>query len=63
MQANIAILCRRLSGKYLAPKAEHLAQRVADITQGKYAPELAQLKAMDEAQLKVLYNARDMEPE
>ena len=27
VQYNIAILCRRLYGKYLAPKAEHLSER------------------------------------
>ena len=34
-QYNIAILCRRLYGRNLAPKAQHLAQRVAEIDAGK----------------------------
>lgn len=62
-QPNIAILCRRLYGKYLAPKAQHLAQRVAEIEAGRYDEELAGIKSTPEAELRQMYNARDIEPE
>ncbi len=62
-QPNIAILCRRLYGKYLAPRAEHLARRVAEINAGKYDEDLAKLKTMPDAELRRLYNTRDIEPE
>jgi ferredoxin len=62
-QPNIAILCRRLYGRYLAPKAQHLAQRVAEIHAGKYDDELARMKTMLDAELRKTYNTRDIEPE
>lgn len=62
-QYNVAILCRRLYGKYLAPKALHLAERVAEVKAGKYDVELAQMKKKTKDELKELYNKRDIEPE
>ena len=62
-QPNIAILARRLYGRYLAPKAQHLAERVAEINAGRYDDDLAELKAMPEAELRHLYNTRDIEPD
>jgi ferredoxin len=62
-QPNIAILARRLYGRYLAPKAEHLAARVAEINAGKYDDEFASIKAVPEADLRKIYNTRDIEPD
>jgi ferredoxin len=62
-QPNIAILARRLYAKYLAPKAQHLAQRVVEVDAGKYDEELARLKTMPDAELRRMYNTRDIEPE
>ncbi|MGC9332642.1 MAG: 4Fe-4S dicluster domain-containing protein [Anaerolineae bacterium] len=62
-QPNIAILARRLYGKYLAPKAQHLAERVTEVNEGKYDDELAQIKALPEAELRQRYNSRDIEPD
>lgn len=62
-QPNIAILARRLYGRYLAPKSEHLAVRVREIEQGTYDEEFAQIKAMPDAELRKMYNTRDIEPE
>ena len=62
-QPNIAILCRRLYGRTLAPKAQHLAQRVVEIDAGKHDQALAQMKAMADAELRQAYNTRDIEPE
>ena len=60
---NIAILCRRLYGKDLAPKTEHLKERVAEIDAGKFDDELATVKGLDKEELRTLYNERDIEPE
>lgn len=62
-QPNIAILSRRLYGRYLAPKAQHLAQRVAEINDGKHDAALAEVKALSDAELRQRYNTRDIEPE
>jgi succinate dehydrogenase/fumarate reductase-like Fe-S protein len=62
-QPNIAILARRLYGKYMAPRAEHLAERVSEIQAGAYDDAFAEIKALPEAQLRERYNTRDIEPD
>jgi len=63
VQYNIAILCRRLYGKHIAPKAEHIKVRMAEISEGKFDKELKNLMKFDIKTLKKLYNKRDIEPE
>jgi len=63
VQYNIAILCRRLYGKHIAPKAEHINVRMAEISEGKFDKELKNLMKFDIKTLKKLYNKRDIEPE
>lgn len=60
-QYNIAILARRLYGKYIAPRSAHLAQRVSEIQQGAFDAELAELKSLDAKALKERYVARTIE--
>jgi succinate dehydrogenase/fumarate reductase-like Fe-S protein len=60
-QYNIAILSRRLYGRYLAPRSEHLAVRVAEIQAGKFNSEMEELKSLDVNQLKERYKARKIE--
>jgi ferredoxin len=60
-QYNIGILARRLYGRYLAPRSEHLEIRVREIESGRYDGELAELKSMDAAALKERYRSRDIE--
>ena len=62
-QYNIAILGRRLYGKYIASKAEHLASMVKEVEKGKYEQMLRGLMDTDEEGLKDLYNKREIEPE
>jgi len=62
-QYNIAILGRRLYGKYVAPRAEHLASMVQEIEKGRYEQMLRGLMGTDEGTLKDLYNKREIEPE
>jgi succinate dehydrogenase/fumarate reductase-like Fe-S protein len=60
-QYNIAILARRLYGRYLAPRSEHLQQRVDEIETGHYNNELVELKSLDVEALKTRYKARQIE--
>jgi len=62
-QYNVAILCRRLYGRYIAPQAKHLAERVKEIEQGKFDAELAEMKRKSKEELKKIYAERDIEPE
>ena len=60
-QYNVALLARRLYGRYLARRSEHLAERVREIEAGALREGLAELRALDEAGLTSRYNARDIE--
>lgn len=61
MHYNVAILCRRLTGKYVLPKAEHLAKRVKEIEEGKFDKELAELVKLEKNELVKRYENRDIE--
>lgn len=61
-QYNIAILARRLYGRYLAPRSEHLRRRLEEIEAGNFDAELTELKGLDDEALKARYKARDIEP-
>ena len=63
VQYNIAVLCRRLYGKYLAPKARHLSERVAEIEAGQFDESLREMKSLSEDELRRRYNERDIEPD
>jgi len=58
---NVALLGRRLYGKYLAPPAAHLHRRVQAIQEGAFRDELGELKSLPLAALKDRYNAREIE--
>ena len=60
-QYNVAILCRRLYGRHIAPKSKELGQRVKEIEQGKFNDEIEKLMNMDEKTLKQLYSKREIE--
>jgi len=60
-QYNIAILARRLYGRYLAPRSEHLLQRVEEIQAGRYDDEMVELKSLDIDALITRYKARVIE--
>jgi ferredoxin len=62
-QHTAAMYVRRLSGRYLTPKAAHLASRVAEVQSGRYDGKLGQLKAMSKDELKSLYANREREPD
>lgn len=62
-QYNVAILCRRLYGKHLAPKSQHLKERIEEIGAGKFDEELTKLKSMGTEELRQRYRERDIEPD
>ncbi len=61
-QSNVALLCRRLYGKYLAPKSQHLGERIEEMEAGKFDEELAKLKSMSKEELRQRYKEREIEP-
>jgi succinate dehydrogenase/fumarate reductase-like Fe-S protein len=63
VQYNIATLCRRLYGKYLAPRAGHLSERVAEIQAGKFNEALREMKSLSKEELRRRYNQREIEPD
>jgi len=63
VQYNIAILCRRLYGKYLAPRARHLSERVAEIEAGQFDESLWEMKSLSDEELRRRYNQREIEPD
>ncbi|MGD1997043.1 MAG: 4Fe-4S dicluster domain-containing protein [Anaerolineae bacterium] len=62
-QYNIAILARRLYGRYLAPRSEHLQERLEEIEAGEFDAELEELKHLNRDELVGRYEAREIEPE
>lgn len=62
-QYQVAQLARRIFGKYIQPKAEHLAKRVEDIESGKYDGLLGELTTMSHEDLEKLYVEREREPD
>ena len=59
---NIALLGRRLYGRYLAPTSKHLEDRVAEIAAGKFYAELEKLEGMSKDELSRRYAEREIEP-
>jgi Fe-S oxidoreductase len=58
---QVAILARRLYGKYIAPKCEHLYERVAEINDGKHDDSMSEIMNKSLEEQKALYNTRDIE--
>ncbi|MFO7741145.1 MAG: 4Fe-4S dicluster domain-containing protein [Anaerolineae bacterium] len=61
-QYNIAILARRLYGRYLAPRSDHLQERLDEIQAGEFDAALEELKQFSRDELAERYEARDVEP-
>ncbi len=59
---NVALLCRRLYGKYQAPRSKHLDDRIKEIDAGKFDEEIEKLKRCDQKTLSKMYADRDIEP-
>jgi len=59
---HAALLCRRIYGRNLAPKSEHLRRRREEVKAGRFQAELAALKSESRDALKRRYAERDIEP-
>ena len=57
----VGLLARRLTGKYIAPKSEHLAKRVEEIHEGKYDDLIEQIMQKPITDMQELYNNREIE--
>lgn len=62
VQYQVAVLCRRLYSRHIAPEAPHLKDRLKEIADGTFNAEMDKLTKMKQADLAELYNNRDMEP-
>jgi succinate dehydrogenase/fumarate reductase-like Fe-S protein len=62
-QYHIAQLARRIYGSLIAPRAKHLQEAVKAIESGKYEECLRTLMKTPDAELRKIYQEREMEPE
>ena len=58
---QVGMLARRINGKYLQPKTQHLEDRVKEINNGDFKAFLDELMAMSDEQMQEKYNNRDIE--
>ena len=58
---QVALLARRLNGKYIAPEAKHLTKRVNEIEDGLCKEAMEAIMAKPVEELKELYNTRSIE--
>ena len=58
---QVAMLARRINGKYIAPECEHLNDRVKEIKDGVFDKLISDLMRKPVEELKELYNSREIE--
>lgn len=58
---QVAMLARRINGKYIAPNCAHLEARVKEVEDGAFNELIESLMQKPTAELKELYNTRDIE--
>ena len=57
----VGLLARRLTGKYIAPKSEHLEKRVEEIHEGKFDDMIEKIMQKPITEMQELYNSREIE--
>ena len=57
----VGLLARRLTGKYIAPKTEHLYNRVEEVNTGAYDELIEAIMQKPITEMQELYNNRDIE--
>jgi Fe-S oxidoreductase len=62
VQYNIGILARRLTGRHLRPRAEHVREMAEALRAGKHEKALDALAGLSTEELMRVYSAREMEP-
>lgn len=60
-QPQVAMLARRINGKYLAPGCNHLEERIREIENGDFNELIEALTEKPVEELKELYNSREFE--
>ena len=58
---QVALLARRLNGKYIAPEAKHLTERVKAIEEGEFNAFIEDIMQKPIDEIKELYNNREIE--
>ena len=58
---QVAMLARRINGKYILPECEHLNERVDEINAGAFKDLISDLMNKPVEELKELYNKREIE--
>ncbi len=58
---QVAMLARRLNGKYIAPECVHLKNRVEEIANGQCEDAIQAMMALDDAAIREKYNTREIE--
>ena len=58
---QVAMMARRLNGKYLTPDAQHLLRRVAEIAKGEHIESMKEIMGKSDAEIRDMYNKRDIE--
>lgn len=58
---QVALLARRITGKYLAPGSKHVDERVKEIKDGDFDDFIQTLMSMSLENIKKLYNEREIE--
>ncbi len=58
---QVAMLARRLNGKYLTPQAQHLLDRVKEISEGKYDDAMKAVMSLSDEDIREKYNTREIE--
>lgn len=61
-QHQIALLARRIYGRYILPVSKNLQRRIQEIKEGRFEPILDRLVRLDTEQLKNIYLQREQEP-
>jgi heterodisulfide reductase subunit C len=61
-QYNIGIMCRRITGKHIKPRADHVWEMIDRINSGRYETGLNELINSDVQKLRRLYVERQTEP-
>lgn len=60
---HLAQLARRITGRYIDPTSEELAQRVKEIEEGEYDEKMKEMVEMEREELKKTYDERDIKEE
>ena len=58
---QVAMLARRLNGKYIAPESKHLTKRVQEIANGDFRSLMENIMQKPLEEMKELYNNREIE--